>query len=204
MESFILNNMEFDIPSSFAEITMKQYCDIFYDLLPTDSEDEGLNINNMLKNNISIISKLTNLSEEDIYNLPIGLYNKLQDSIKWIYTIQPELIKNQVILNGREYMVTPPSEFNLRQYIDMDKTITDKGNKLMYLELLAIILNEKGKKYDGKYEERLLQLENISAQEGLGMIFFLLKRGMILKNLSKHYSILQSIKNPLAPITGNS
>lgn len=190
-----INEKEYKFPESFDEISMSDYCRVFYDLMETTSkmsEDEIRIIT--LKNEAKIISRLLHEDDDFVQSLPLEVFGMLREKAFWIYDISSFLDSKNFYLkiDGKKYFIPNPEEMSLRQYIDADMTMKEKDNKQQFIELLSILLlplGDDGKyKYDGNYKELIPKIEKMSASEGLPFIYTFFKKKVISKRLTEDFS----------------
>lgn len=184
-----INGKEYNVPSDWDDVTMKDYCDWFYKLPSTDGIEDGiLKATAALKNESIIISRI--LGEDDSFamGLPLQAYTMVRNHTSFIYSIDGFLETNvfHITIDGRKYWIPKPEEMSLRQYIDSDIIMKDSENKQQFIELLACLLVpvDKGE-YDGNYEELVPKIERMSARDGLPFVYTFLKKKIISKLLTR-------------------
>jgi hypothetical protein len=194
MTKLEINDKVYNLPSSWDELTLEQYCKAFYNLDTSDKGDEIENLKRDRLNESYILSRLLGESDDFCINLPITVYEKLVKSIRFMFDIK-HLMENaraDIKIDGKIYMIPPFNEMPLRQYIDSDVVARQKDNPYSYIELLAILLTPKDDKgkwiaYDGKYEERFETLKKMSCSEALGIVYHYFKKKESSMMLSKLY-----------------
>lgn len=189
-----INDKKYKIPESFDEMTLEQYCRIFFKLdVPNDVEDDEVEEFKRQANTQSIIlSRLLGEDDDFCMGLPINVYGQLLGRTRFLYDID-FLLKNSkagIIIDGRRYSIPPMNEMSLRQYIDADVVMKEKENDHQYLELLSILLTAKDKqgkweKYNGDYQELMGKLRNMSCTDTLPLVYHFFKKGEALKRISK-------------------
>ena len=190
-----INDKKYNVPESWDEITFEVYCKAFYNL-PTAKEEED-DIEKFKRNRETeamILSRLLGEDDDFCLNLPLNIYARLNNAVKFIYDID-FLLKNakaSITIDGKRYSVPPFNEMPLRQYIDADVVMKDKENDMQYIELLSILLTAKDKDgkwmpYDGNYQELMEKLKKLKCSEALGIVYHFFKKGEALRILSKGY-----------------
>lgn len=194
MKKIKINDKEYKFPESFDDISMSDYCNIFYKLIETNSKmsDDEIRITT-LKNEAVIISRILGEEDDFVQNLPLDIFGMLRKQADWIYDIAGFLDSKQVSLkiDGKEYFIPNPDEMSLRQYIDADVTMKETDNKNQFIELLSILLlpyGKEGYKYDGNYKELIPKIERMKASEGLPFIYSFFKKKVISKKLTEDFS----------------
>ena len=189
-----INDKKYKLPTSWDELTLEDYCRVFYKL-STGSEDEDviMKFKRVRENESIILSRLLGEADDFCLGLPMNVYAKLNESVKYLYDVD-FLKKNSkagIIIDGERYSIPPFNEMSLRQYIDADVVMQEKENELQYIELLAILLTRKDKEgkwipYNGDYQELMGKLRKIPCSESLGIVYHFFKKGEALKGISKH------------------
>lgn len=187
-----INDKKYKIPESFDELTLEQYCRIFYKIDTKESDDEIENFKRQRENEAIILSRLLGESDDFCLSLPLNVYANLLEHTKFIYDVD-FLLRNSragITIDGKRYSVPPFNEMSLRQYIDADVVMKDKENPMQYIELLSILLTTRGKDgkwipYNGEYEELMGKLREMKCSEALGIVYHFFKKGHSLKVLSQ-------------------
>ena len=189
-----INEKEYNYPESFDEITMKQYCEIFYNLEDTDKLSDEDRLITTVKNESRIMSRLLGEDDDFLLNLPSDIYKLLAERSKFIYDIVGYLDSKQFYINidGKKYFMPEPKDMSLRQFIDADVTMKEKDNKNQFIELLSILLLPLGKDgkyyYDGNYQDLIPKIEKMKASECLPFIYTFFKKKVISKRIMNQFS----------------
>ena len=210
MKKITINDKEYNLPENWKELNMKTYCRLFYKLEDTnDKMDDATRSIVTLRNESKIISKLLNESDDFVLSLPVEIFNKLRENIQFIYVIN-EFFDSKVFylnIDGKKYFMPAPNEMSLRQYIDSD-IIMKEENENQFIELLACLLLPIGKdgkyEYDGKYQDLVPKIENMSAEDGLPFIYTFLKKKILSEKVSEDFSKVREVANQLLPSIKNS
>ena len=187
-----INEKKYKIPESFDEMTLEQYCRIFYKLDISFDVDDDEKIKKVIEAESRIISRLLGEDDDFCLDLPITVYNKIANKTRFLYDSDffKKNAKAGIIIDGRRYSIPPMNEMSLRQYIDADVVLKEKENDHQYLELLSILLTAKDKqgnweKYNGDYQELMGKLRNMSCTDTLPLVYHFFKKGEALKRISK-------------------
>lgn len=189
-----INEKEYNYPESFDEITMKQYCDIFYNLEDTNGMSDEDRLITTVKNESKIMSRLLGEKDDFLLNLPSDIYKLLADRSKFIYDVVGYLDSKQFYINidGKKYFMPEPKDMSLRQFIDADVTMKEKDSKNQFIELLSILLLPLGKDgkyyYDGNYQDLIPKIEKMKASECLPFIYTFFKKKVISKRIMNQFS----------------
>ena len=210
MTKLKINDKEYNLPEGWKDVNMKTYCHLFYKLEETnDKMDESAIQIITLRNESKIISRLLGEDDEFCLNLPVDVFNILRSKIQFLYDIKNFLDSKIFYLNidGKKYFMPEPNEMALRQYIDAD-IIMKQENENQFIELLACLLLPVGKdgkyEYDGKYQDIIPKIENMSAEDGLPFIYTFFKKKVISKKVSEDFSKVREEANQLVEHIKNS
>lgn len=177
MLKITIEDKEYNIPSSFAELTLGDYCRIFYGLA-SDTDD----ITKMQENQSKIISRMLGENDEFLLDKPVGLYTKLLQLTGYIYDLSSFKKDGHTIsyldIKGQRYHINSPSEMSLRQYIDIDQTMKEDDNPEKYIEILSIMLTKEGEEYKGNYKELKNEVSKIKCDVALPIVFHFFLKGL--------------------------
>lgn len=130
--------------------------DIYYKLKDIESDDAMP----VYDKEVAIISLLAGVSEDDIWNLNIEDFKKLQSDTKWINNaIMNDVNKlkfKKITIDGTKYdVVTDMQKFTVGQYIDFQTFWSKRANgkmKSVIGNILACLIVPSGKKYGEDYD----------------------------------------------------
>lgn len=199
MQKITINDKSYNIPSSYDELTLGEYCEIFYNLEDIDKiEDKTERKKESIKRQSVILSRILREKDDFALELPITLYSRLFDMAKWIYDdlgqYQTQAI-NQLEVNGTKYTIKEVNKLSTRQYIDIDILIKEqKTNKNMYCDILAIIIQDN---YNGEYQTLSESIRNIPCNKALPIVFFSFIANKNSQASFQVYSKLREIQNHL-------
>jgi hypothetical protein len=141
----IIDFGEVKLPTSWEELTLKQFSDIqrFY-----ADKESNFNV-------IECLSILTNLSQDDINSLPMEFTEKILVNLKWL-SEPPKYGEptSSLVIDGVRYTVNVQEKLKTGEYIAVDTLLKD--DKYNYAALLAILCRKEGEIYDSKYENEVL------------------------------------------------
>ena len=210
MKKFEINGKEYQFPESWSDITMKQYCHLFYNLHTSPSgASEAEKLVHTIDTEAVIISRLLGEQDDFVANLPIEVFLALQKEVGFIYTISDFTESKMFYLNieGKKYWMPEPQEMTLRQYIDADMIMKEEGEN-QFIELLACLLLPYGKdgkfEYDGKYQELIPKIEKMKAEDALPFIYTFFKKKQLSKNVTEAFSKVEEAADQLAHSTQGS
>ena len=204
-----INDKEYNLPESWREITMKQYCHLFYKLEDTTGMEDGEREIATIRNEAKIISRLLGEDDDFVQNLPLKVFNLIRNKITFLYEIGGFLDSKIFYLNidGKKYFMPEPKEMSLRQYIDSDMIMKEEKEG-QFIELLACLLlpigNDGKYAYDGKYQDLIPKIENMPAEDGLPFVYTFFKKKVISMEVSKDFSKVQEEANRLVDSIKNS
>ena len=204
-----INDKHYELPTSFEELTLGQYCKIFYKLDTSESDDEIESFKKGKENEAIILSRLLGERDDFCLDLPLNVYALLNEKVKFLYDVG-YLLKNSragIVVDGKRYSIPPFNEMSLRQYIDADVVMKEKENDMQYIELLSILLTAtdkdgKWEKYNGDYQEMMGKLRKMKCSEALPIVYHFFKKGHSLKKLSQ--LSMKAVENPQPQHTANS
>ena len=187
-----INEKKYKIPESFEELSLEQYCKVFYKLDTDKTDDELMDFKRSRQNESIILSRLLGENDDFCLDLPLYVYAQLNEKVRFLYDVD-YLLKNAkagIVIDGKRYSIPPFNQMSLRQYIDADVVMKEKENDLQYIELLSILLTAKDKEgkwipYDGKYEELMGKIRQLKCSEALPLVYHFFKKGEALKRISK-------------------
>lgn len=210
MKKFEINGKEYQFPQDWSEITMKQYCHLFYDLHTAPSEaSEEEKMAHTIDTEAVIISRLLGEKDDFVSNLPIDVFLMLQKQIGFIYSINDFTESKVFYLNidGKKYWMPEPQEMSLRQYIDADMIMKEEGEN-QFIELLACLLLPYGKdgkfEYDGKYQELIPKIEGMKAVDALPFIYTFFKKKQLSNNVTEAFLKVEEASDQLVHNTQGS
>lgn len=187
-----INDKVYKIPESFEEMTLEQYCKVFYKLDTSESDDEIESFKKSKENEAIILSRLLGERDDFCLDLPLNVYALLNEKVKFLYDVG-YLLKNSragIVVDGKRYSIPPFNEMSLRQYIDADVVMKEKENDMQYIELLSILLTAKDKEgkwesYTGDYQDMMGKLRKLKCSEALPIVYHFFKKGESLKIISQ-------------------
>lgn len=201
-----INDKEYQVPTSFDDITMQDYVRCFRGLRETDKL-EGADLFYAVKENESkIISRLLGEDDDFCMGLPFVVYNDLADGCQFIYDLKSLKHHNRIVVDGEEYSIPNPEDFSLRQWIDADVTIQEKDDD-KFLELLCILLMKRGDDgklipYNGDETKKLLEkVRKMKASDGLSIIYHFFLKGEIGKRITRVSSKVEEVIHQFRPNT---
>ena len=171
--------------------TFKKINEIIKDTNLTDIEKE-----------ISLISIIFNLDEDDLYDLDLQTLKTYSDKIAFINTFEPDYGKCPKIERigdvevGVDYNL---SHFTVAQYIDFMANIQTKDRDIA--RLLACILIPKGHKYNVDYdlEAFIKQIEiNLNIYDAESMLFFYIVESLRLLKHSHRMLMMRAMGKKMA------
>lgn len=188
-----INDKKYNIPTSFEELKLEQYCKSFFNLPKTSEDMDELEMFEVLKKNESIIlSRLLGEDDDFCLDLPLNVYALVNEKVKFIYDSEAftKNHKSSIKIDGKVYSIPPLNEMSLRQYIDADMVLKAEENPLQYVELLSVLLTAKddnGKwiPYDGSYQEMMERVKNLSCSDALPLVYHFFLKSHTSKKLSR-------------------
>lgn len=196
-----INNKHYRIPTTFNDLSLREYCRVFSNLEPTDGlEGRELFLANK-RNEAAILSRLMGERDDFAMELPLSLYSSLVEATSFIYGLQNVKHKGSVEIDGKTYKASKPEEMNLRQWIDIDVT-SEEESPDKFIDILSMLLVEVGedgekKPYKGFDPEFSRRLGETSCSESLPIVYRFFLKGAVSSRLTRLYSTLTAVGRSL-------
>ena len=174
---------EWVVPTSWDEVTLKQYQEItkYY-----SDKDKDFDVR-------EVIHILCNKPLDEVNMLPMEFTERIMEKLLFLQE-KPQIGDSSVdiTVNGEKYHINVMEHLKTGEYLSADQILhSDVYN---FAALLAILCRKDGEIYDSKFEaevfpKRLEMFENIPMIEGMRVINFFIQRYITLKTpslLSSH------------------
>lgn len=178
--------MENTNKKSWRDISINEYYeikDIIDDSTLKDYEKE-----------VSILSLLTNKSEDEIWNMNVNNFKKLKSENIWIYNFNFDKGKSfkKIEIKGNKYNIDINiNNMTVAQYVDFQTYWLQRDNmKNIIGNLLAIFIIPKGKKYNEGYDINQVVndiMNNIDIMTAEEILFFFLSSYLISIKITLNY-----------------
>lgn len=151
---------------------------------------------------VSIISVLTGMAEEDIYNLPLEEYRQLAAKSQYLrHPYEGEILTAKNYIVG-EFTLVPVEDYRkitTAQYIDFQTFAKDVERNIV--EILSCMLIPKGKKYNQDYDVLEVQKalrEHLCVADALSLLafFFVQYRQSIKDSLTYSREMAMRLRDP--------
>lgn len=146
MNENIIDYGNWHCPSSWNELTLKQFQDIeeYY-----SDKEKKVDVR-------EVLHLLTDHSIDEIGQLPIEFVNKLLERLIWLQEAPKwDEPTNKVEIDGEQYIVNVKEKLKTGEYIAVDTVL--KSDKNNYAAILAILCRKEGEIFDSKFENEILQ-----------------------------------------------
>lgn len=205
-----INDKKYEIPQSFEELSLEQYCKAFYKLPKIEDDMKEIDKFKLMKENESVIlSRIMGEKDDFCLDLPLNIYAQLNEAIQFIYDSEYfyKNAKAGVTINRHRYTIPTLDKMSMRQFIDADVVMQSESD-MQYIELLSVLLltyDDKGEyiPYNGDYQELMGYVRRLPCSEALPLVFHFFKKGEALKKLSKASMKVEEV-NQLLLHTANS
>ena len=192
-----INKKVYKIPTSFAELSLRDYCRCFNGLEKTDGLSEVELFKATKRIEATILSRLMDEADDFAMDLPLTVYASLVEATQFIYGMNNLRHSGNVEVNGKVYKVLKPEEMNLRQWIDIDVT-GEEDNADKFIDILSMLLVEQGedgqtKPYKGYDAEFAKTLGDLSCDKALPVVYRFFLRGAISSRIIQLYSNLVEV-----------
>lgn len=179
-----------DIISNYRQLPMGKYLDII-----KVSKDETLE---EIDKRVKIISILSDMSEEDILNLPLTEFTELSTRARFLEgaSTDTQIAKEYIVGDFTLCPVTDHRNIITSQYIDFQEYAKMGDDHLV--EILSCLLIPKGKKYVQDYDvikvqEAIRDYLPVSDAVALSAFFFIQYRQLIKDSLSYSKELLEDL-----------
>lgn len=151
---------------------------------------------------VSIISVLTGMAEEDIYNLPLEEYRQLAAKSQYLrHPYEGEVLTAKNYIVGK-FTLVPVEDYRkitTAQYIDFQTFAKDAERNIV--EILSCMLIPKGKKYNQDYDVLEVQnalREHLCVADALSLLafFFVQYRQSIKDSLTYSREMAMRLRDP--------
>ena len=151
---------------------------------------------------VSIISVLTGMAEEDIYNLPLEEYRELAAKSQYLrHPYEGEILTAKNYIVGK-FTLVPVEDYRkitTAQYIDFQTFAKDAERNIV--EILSCMLIPKGKKYNQDYDVIEVQnalREHLCVADALSLLafFFVQYRQSIKDSLTYSREMAMRLRDP--------
>lgn len=199
-----INHKEYKYPQSLSEVTLEQYCRVFFKLPELeDDADEVSKFRHERELEGIVISRLLGEPDDFCFSLPLGVYAMLNESTKFIFDVDGCLrnAKASIKVDGVKYYIPSMEEMSFRQFIDADVVMQEDEDELQYIRLLSVLLTRKDDNgewvpYKGDSPEMFEKLRVLSCDEALPLVYHFFKKSHALEVLSQVYSQEVGVTRP--------
>lgn len=141
----IIDYGEVKVPTSWEELTLKQFSDIQRYYASKDKKFDAR----------EVLHILTNLTLEQVNDLPMDFTEKILDKLGWL-TEAPTYKEstNRIVIDGEEYIVNVQNKLKTGEFIATQTIL--KEDKYNYAAILAVLARKRGEEYDLKYENEVM------------------------------------------------
>lgn len=147
MENEIIDFGSWNIPSSWDEVTLKQYQEIerFYE----DNEDSTFDVR-------KVLHILCNKSIDEVNALPVEFTEKILNILQFLSEQFTKVeATNKIVINNVKYQINVFEKLKTGEYVATDTII--KSDKHNYAAMLAILCRKPSELYDSKFEAEVLE-----------------------------------------------
>jgi hypothetical protein len=200
-----IDDKKYEIPQSFAELTLEQYCKAFYKLPhPTDDMDDIEKFKLIKENEAIILSRIMGEADGFCLDLPLNVYAQLNEAISFIYDSDyfMRTAKASIVIDNKRYSIPSMDKMSMRQFIDADVVLNDDESDMQYIELLSILLLSKDKDgkyipYNGDYKDMVEKVRKLTCDKALGLVYHFFKKGEALQKLSRASMKVEEVSRQL-------
>lgn len=192
MEENIIDFKEWNVPTSWNDISLKKFQDIekFF-----SDKEQKFDIR-------EVINILCDKTIDEVNALPAEFLDIILEKLSFIST-QPEIKEptNKIVIDGETYTVNVMNKLKVGEWNAFDQVI--KNDKHNYAMMLAILCRKDNEIYDTKFEaevleERVKLFEKQPILEILRIVNFFLTFYLTLRTHSRLYTQVEEAINLIA------
>lgn len=144
MDNNIIDYGKISIPTSWDEITLKQFSDIERYYADKEKQFDAR----------EVLHIFTNKTIDEINELPIEITELLMSKLVFLQE-RPKDVEpsNKIKIDGEEYIINVMEKLKTGEYVSIDTIL--KGDKYDYASILAVLCRKKDEVYDSKFEAEL-------------------------------------------------
>ena len=144
MDNNIIDYGKISIPTSWDEITLKQFSDIERYYADKEKQFDAR----------EVLHIFTNKTIDEINELPIEITELLMSKLVFLQE-RPKDVEpsNKIKIDGEEYVINVMEKLKTGEYVSVDTIL--KGDKYDYASILAVLCRKKDEVYDSKFEAEL-------------------------------------------------
>lgn len=196
-----INDKKYHLPTSYEELSLRDYCNAFRGLqiLMDDDVDDIARLVRLKYNESVILSRLMGADDEFAMDLPMSAYYKLADKISFIYDYQSMIdnAKAYIKVDGKMYGIPRAEKMSLRQYIDADMVMKE-DNSEQFLSLLSVLLLEMDGNggyvpYKGDYEKKKKWVGELKCSDALPLIYHFFRIWQASRSATKAYTAMEAM-----------
>ena len=185
MNENIIDYGNWNVPSSWNELTLKQFQDIeqYY-----SDKEKKVDVR-------EVLHLLTDHSIDEIGQLPIEFVNKLLERLIWLQEAPKwDDPTNKVEIDGEQYIVNVKEKLKTGEYIAVDTVL--KSDKNNYAAILAILCRKEGEIFDSKFEnevlgDRIQMWEKVGVTKVMPIISFFFELWLVSQKNTQLYSMVE-------------
>lgn len=180
---------EWNCPTSWNEVTLKQYQEIekFY-----EDKDKEFDLREVLQ-------IFCNKTEDEVNELPIEFANILLDKLSFVgSTLDWGKPSNSIEIDGEKYTIHFENQLKTGEYVASDSVI--KSDKHNYAAILGILCRKENEIYDSHFENEVLpqRIELFERQpitKILPLIGFFLQLSLLYMNNTQLFTQAEAVLN---------
>lgn len=183
---------EWNVPSSWGEVTLKMFQDIerYY-----EDKDKEFDVREVLQ-------IFCNKTEDEVNELPLEFTEKILEHLTFVNTkFDWGESKNYVDIDGERYTIHFENQLKTGEYVAADSVI--KADKHNYAGILAILCRKEDEKYDSQFENEVLQsrvemFEKLPITKVMPLVGFFLDLSLLYLENTQLYSHLEEAVSLIA------
>ena len=161
MITIIINGAEYDLPTSWDELTLIQFKEI-----------SQITYENDIQYLIDTLHTLTEVPKTILEQIPANQSAQIIEGLKFLNTIQiPEDISREFTIGDNTYKLKDFGSLNLMEVINLEQLVKKPTENLP--GIIAILYSRNGEQFDSaKHEEIVKELNTMSVAKTYGVYVF--------------------------------
>lgn len=184
-------DLRVDVPSSWGDITLREYESINFSEYKTR------------RDKVDLIARLCKKESSDMLTLPVDVFNRIAGIVSFLFDANLGEPCTSIEIEGITYTLNTEDRLTLGEWVDVEEV--QKGGDNVMSNVLAIVCRPVGEEYDcARNEERAELFGALPVSKTLGVLAFFLHSALMLSRRSALFSTLRETEKLLPQITGLS
>lgn len=178
------NNTKVFVPENWDDITLGFYESIYTEKPGTTRE------------RVNLVARICKIDADLLLGWPVGIFNKIVDTIDFLFKDNPAPPDPVVEIEGVRYVVPIEEELSLGAWVDADNVQRNGVNVLS--NILSIVCRPAGEDYNYRNSEtRAAMFAALPVSKVLGVLAFFLHYKTVLERRTRAYTKLADLAGRL-------